>query len=353
MRTLSPKYITASLLVALGATMATAQTVVGTRATGTNGSTATVSNGTTSTATTGTTSGSTVRVNPTLDNAVRAPVTAPAPSSGNTSTITSTTGNTTTVRTINADGSSVFVDNTRTLRSGDTVDNGTGVFTTRTTDANGNSVFVDNTVNQAAVNAGTTGANGAAGADTGSNTGTSLGQTSSGTTAGPSSGGLFGANASLQQNGNAGFGNNGGISLGQTSSGANIAATAQVNNGTADGVNVATNGAIIPPGGFLSGVVAAPSLGGVGIANSGNDGMSASAVDGGNMMAAGNLGSGGANLPQGSTLLDESARRENARTRAKVQRGGQMLYSVTPRTNVDRTDQMPDDNSPLMNGTRR
>jgi hypothetical protein len=51
--------------------------------------------------------------------------------------------------------------------------------------------------------------------------------------------------------------------------------------------------------------------------------------------------------------LDEAARREVQRARRTVERKGQMMQSITPRTNVDRTDQMPDDSSPLLSPNRR
>ncbi len=41
--------------------------------------------------------------------------------------------------------------------------------------------------------------------------------------------------------------------------------------------------------------------------------------------------------------LDQAARREVQRERNVAARKGQRLYSITPRTSVDRTDQMPDD----------
>jgi hypothetical protein len=42
-------------------------------------------------------------------------------------------------------------------------------------------------------------------------------------------------------------------------------------------------------------------------------------------------------------LLDEAAKKALARDRAKVQRNQQLMHSITPRTNNDRTDQAPDD----------
>ena len=41
--------------------------------------------------------------------------------------------------------------------------------------------------------------------------------------------------------------------------------------------------------------------------------------------------------------LDREARELARRTKQKVARGGQMLHTIAPRTNQDRTDQMPDD----------
>jgi hypothetical protein len=41
--------------------------------------------------------------------------------------------------------------------------------------------------------------------------------------------------------------------------------------------------------------------------------------------------------------LDAATRAAAARERAKVARKQQLMHSITPRTNVDRTDQMPDD----------
>ena len=47
--------------------------------------------------------------------------------------------------------------------------------------------------------------------------------------------------------------------------------------------------------------------------------------------------------------LDKAARD----TRERVARKGQVLNSITPRTDVDRTDQMPDDSTPLLSPSRR
>jgi hypothetical protein len=41
--------------------------------------------------------------------------------------------------------------------------------------------------------------------------------------------------------------------------------------------------------------------------------------------------------------LDAAMRSSEARTRAKVARKGQLLHSIAPRTNNDRSDEMPDD----------
>lgn len=51
--------------------------------------------------------------------------------------------------------------------------------------------------------------------------------------------------------------------------------------------------------------------------------------------------------------LDQAARRELQRQRRTVERKGQMMHSVAPRTSVDRTDQMPDDSTPLLSPARR
>ena len=47
--------------------------------------------------------------------------------------------------------------------------------------------------------------------------------------------------------------------------------------------------------------------------------------------------------------LDKSARE----TKERVARKGQVLNSIAPRTDVDRTDQMPDDSTPLLSPSRR
>jgi hypothetical protein len=55
-----------------------------------------------------------------------------------------------------------------------------------------------------------------------------------------------------------------------------------------------------------------------------------------------------------STLeLDKATRREAQHQRKTVERKGQMIQSITPRSNVDRTDQMPDDSTPLLSPSRR
>lgn len=51
--------------------------------------------------------------------------------------------------------------------------------------------------------------------------------------------------------------------------------------------------------------------------------------------------------------LDMAARREAQRARKTVERKGQMMQSIAPRSNVDRTDQMPDDATPLLSPNRR
>jgi hypothetical protein len=51
--------------------------------------------------------------------------------------------------------------------------------------------------------------------------------------------------------------------------------------------------------------------------------------------------------------LDQAARRELQRQRRTVERQGQMMQSIAPRSNVDRTDQMPDDSTPLLSPSRR
>jgi hypothetical protein len=51
--------------------------------------------------------------------------------------------------------------------------------------------------------------------------------------------------------------------------------------------------------------------------------------------------------------IDKAARREAQRQRRTVERKGQMMQSIAPRTSVDRTDQMPDDSTPLLSPSRR
>jgi hypothetical protein len=51
--------------------------------------------------------------------------------------------------------------------------------------------------------------------------------------------------------------------------------------------------------------------------------------------------------------LDQAARRELQRQRRTVERKGQMMHSIAPRSGVDRTDQMPDDSTPLLSPARR
>jgi hypothetical protein len=66
--------------------------------------------------------------------------------------------------------------------------------------------------------------------------------------------------------------------------------------------------------------------------------------------------SGNASTTLGVTTtpeLDRATRREAQHARRTVERKGQMLESITPRTNVDRTDQMPDDPTPLLSPARR
>jgi hypothetical protein len=67
----------------------------------------------------------------------------------------------------------------------------------------------------------------------------------------------------------------------------------------------------------------------------------ASTTSSGNVQA--DVASGGTIGAVVSPELDRATRREAQRQRATVQRKGQMLNSITPRTSVDRTDQMADD----------
>jgi hypothetical protein len=54
-----------------------------------------------------------------------------------------------------------------------------------------------------------------------------------------------------------------------------------------------------------------------------------------------------------SPVLDEATRREANKQRRTVERKGQMMQSITPRTEADRTHQMPDDSTPLLAPGRR
>jgi hypothetical protein len=54
-----------------------------------------------------------------------------------------------------------------------------------------------------------------------------------------------------------------------------------------------------------------------------------------------------------SRALDARLEKSARETRERVARKGQVLNSVAPRTDVDRTDQMPDDATPLLSPSRR
>lgn len=54
-----------------------------------------------------------------------------------------------------------------------------------------------------------------------------------------------------------------------------------------------------------------------------------------------------------SRALDARLDRAARETRERVARKGQVLNSIAPRTDVDRTDQMPDDSTPLLSPSRR
>jgi len=54
-----------------------------------------------------------------------------------------------------------------------------------------------------------------------------------------------------------------------------------------------------------------------------------------------------------SRALDARLEKAARETRERVARKGQVLNSVAPRTDVDRTDQMPDDSTPLLSPSRR
>jgi len=54
-----------------------------------------------------------------------------------------------------------------------------------------------------------------------------------------------------------------------------------------------------------------------------------------------------------SRALDARLAKDARETRERVARKGQVLNSITPRTDVDRTDQMPDDSTPLLSPARR
>jgi hypothetical protein len=117
-------------------------------------------------------------------------------------------------------------------------------------------------------------------------------------------------------------------------------------------------GVLVPDSGVLSTGPAGYGAAGYGASGGGGGG----GMDSGGNPAGANAGGGGMNAAgvdngrAGSLTmtpeLDRAARRELQHERQVVERKGQMMHSIAPRTNVDRTDQMPDDSSPLLSPRR-
>jgi hypothetical protein len=155
-----------------------------------------------------------------------------------------------------------------------------------------------------------------------------------------------------------GFGT--GVQPNPTSNGLNGNAANSINGTVNPGAaGAATNGTaavplssdigtgVIYPGGPDLGTTGSGTNGtattGSGYGGSSAGGSTGASVNGGvggtNAAARGSITAGGIASPE----LNAATRREARKERAVVQRRGQMLESITPRTNVDRSNEMPDD----------
>jgi hypothetical protein len=108
------------------------------------------------------------------------------------------------------------------------------------------------------------------------------------------------------------------------------------------GAVVGSNGVIVVPAGNPSDVTILPPNSGTVLAQ----GLAASDVNAGSVLIA------DANAPAMNGVSVDRAINQVSRDRKRVGRNGQLLYSVAPRTNVDRSWQMPDDGpSPALTGS--
>jgi hypothetical protein len=195
------------------------------------------------------------------------------------------------------------------------------------------------TLNGAPGPTGTVGSTSSGGTTTTTTTGTT-GTTATGTTAGPSISGTSTGDAfSGSSRGNA-------PPMGAASVQNNALGNAGNNfnaNGERIGVFTPDSGVIVG-GGVASGSAASGGGGGAGDTGGGNAGFNGGFAKANN--ATGNAGV--STTPE----LDRATRREAQRARRTVESRSQMMHSIAPRTNVDRTDQMPDDRSPLLSPGR-
>jgi hypothetical protein len=193
---------------------------------------------------------------------------------------------------------------------------------------------------------------------------------SAGTTAGSSVSGTSSGDAFTGSSRSATSGQTAGSSVSGTSSGDAFSGSsrgnappvgpAAGNNGLSNPVDRNASGAIFNANGERLFV---PEAAGVAAGTYGTGGMvsgsPASGYSANDNAGAGNGAAGGtgaADVRTGATTtpeLDQAARREAQRIRKTVERKGQMMNSIAPRTEVDRTNQMPDDSTPLLSPARR
>ena len=114
--------------------------------------------------------------------------------------------------------------------------------------------------------------------------------------------------------------------------------TATTSTGTTSGLALGTGNVFLNnPADFTNGAVAANQLGTVYAANDVMGGSSVMEMDNATIASAAR--------PNGASV--DRAIREVSRDRQRIGRNGQLLYTIAPRTNVDRSAQMRDDPLPF------
>jgi hypothetical protein len=225
--------------------------------------------------------------------------------------------------------------------------------TTATTTLNGTPGPTGTAGNSSNTTTSGTSSTGTTGSTTGTTTTTTTGTTgTTGTTAtGTTAGTTAGTSISGTSTGDAFSGSSRGNA--PPMGAASVQNNAVVNSGSNFNANGERIGVLTPDagvivgGGVASGSAGASGGGGASDTGGGNAGFNAG-------FANANTATGTAGVAGVSTTpeLDRATRREAERARRTVETRSQMMHSIAPRTNVDRTDQMPDDRTPLLSPGR-